>query len=186
LAADIDLVVYGVARNITSIQVSKWIEEQGIKVSDCVLLTKYEQARTFSFKVTINANDYEKSQDPSMWPYRVKVRPYRNYNRRSQNTKETEDQRRYPNIKRYSSGTRNTTSANQSMNKSGNQLNSDYDRRNRNIIHDSSSYQRGTIQPIEYDNSGFQVVSNQRKDRRVQFTDDFDIWLRRGSPLESV
>ena len=36
LAADIDLVVYGVARNITSIQVSKWIEDQGVKVSDCV------------------------------------------------------------------------------------------------------------------------------------------------------
>ena len=76
LAADIDLVVYGVARNINSIQVSKWIEDQGINVFDCVLLTKYEQARTLSFKVTISASNYEKSQDPSMWPYRVHVRPY--------------------------------------------------------------------------------------------------------------
>ena len=46
LAANINLVVYRVVRNITSIQVSKWIEDQGVKVSDCVLLTKYEQART--------------------------------------------------------------------------------------------------------------------------------------------
>ena len=30
LAADIDLVEYGVARNITAIQVPKWIEEQRI------------------------------------------------------------------------------------------------------------------------------------------------------------
>ena len=56
--------------------------DQGIKVSDCVLFTKYEQARILSFKVTISASSYEKSQDPSMWPYRVHVRPYRNYNRK--------------------------------------------------------------------------------------------------------
>ena len=75
LPADIDLVVYGVARNITSIHISKWIEDEGIKVSDCVLLTKYEQAQTLSIKVIISASNYEKLQDPSMWPYRIHVRP---------------------------------------------------------------------------------------------------------------
>ena len=41
-------------------------------------------------------------------------------------------------------GTRNHTSANQSMNGNGNQFNSDYKRKNRNIIHENS-YQRGII-----------------------------------------
>ena len=98
LAADIDLVVYGVARNITSIQVSKWIEDQGIKVFDCVLLTKYEQARTLSFKITISASNYEKSQDPSMWPYRVHVHPYRNYNRKRQDYDTNKRSKNGPNL----------------------------------------------------------------------------------------
>ena len=128
LAADIDLVVYGVTRNINSIQVSKWVEDQGIKVSDCVLLTKYEQARTLSFKVTISASNYEKSQDPSMWPYRVHVRPYRNYIRKRQAMIQTKDQRTDQismRNTRKTLGTRNYTSANQSMNRNGNQFNFD-------------------------------------------------------------
>ena len=80
-------------------------------------------------------------------------------------------------------GTRNYTSANQSMNGNGNQFNSDYKRKNRNIIHENS-YQRGII-PIKYDNSGFQVVSNhKREERTVDLADDFDIWLRKGSPSD--
>ena len=126
LATDVDLVVYGVARNITSIQVSKWIEDQGIKVSDCVLLTKYVQARTHSFKVTISASNYEKSQDPSMWPYRVHVRLYRSYNRKRQIMIQTKDQK----TDQISMRNKRNTSANQSMNGNGNQFNSDYKLKN--------------------------------------------------------
>ena len=75
-AADIDLVVSGVAKDVTAIQVSQFIEAKGIKVLDCVLLTKYEQARTLSYKITIKARDYGKSQNLSMWPYRVRVRVF--------------------------------------------------------------------------------------------------------------
>ena len=116
-----------------------------------------------------------------MWPYKVKFRPYRNYNRRRQVVKQTEDQKRRN--ERNTLGTRNYTSANQSLNGNKNQFNSDYDRRNRNIIH-KNSYQRGII-PIECDNSGFQVVhGHKRKDRTLDLADDFDIWLQRKSPLE--
>ena len=65
-AADIDLVAYGVSIKVTGNHLSKFIEDKGIKVLGCVLLTKYEHARTLSYKVTIKACDYEKSQDPSI------------------------------------------------------------------------------------------------------------------------
>ena len=84
-AANIDLVAYGVATQVTGIELSKFIEDKGIKVLDCVLLTKYEHARTFSYKVTISACDYEKSQDASIWPYRIGVRPFKNAKSRYQN-----------------------------------------------------------------------------------------------------
>ena len=66
-AAGIDLVAYGVYTQVTGNQLSKFIENKGIKVLDCVLLTKYEHARALSYNVTIKACDYEKSQDPSIW-----------------------------------------------------------------------------------------------------------------------
>ena len=47
-AADIDLVAYGVATQVTGTQLSKFIEDKGIKVLDCALLAKYEHARTVS------------------------------------------------------------------------------------------------------------------------------------------
>ena len=41
------------------------------------------------------------------------------------------------------------------------------------------------LYPIKYDNSGFQVASNhKREDRTVDLADDFDIWLRKGSPSD--
>ena len=99
-AANIDIVAYGVATQVTGIELSKFIEDKGIKVLDCVLLTKYEHAWTLSYRVTIRACDYEKSQDASIWPYRIGVRPFKNaksgyqnsaLRRNHQNTKQNYD-----------------------------------------------------------------------------------------------
>ena len=118
--------------------------------------------------------------------HRVHVRPYRNYTRKRQAMIQTKDQRTDQismRNTRNTLGTRNYTSANQSMNGNGNQFNFDYKCKNRNITHENS-YQRG-IMPIKYDNSGFQLVSkHKREDRTVDLADDFDIWLRKGSPSE--
>ena len=69
------------------------------------------------------------------------------------------------------------------MNGNGNQFNFDYKRKNGNITHENS-YQSGII-PIKCDNSGFQVVSNHKRED-VDLADDFDIWLRKGSPSEWI
>ena len=85
-AANTDLVAYGVATQVTGIEMSKFIEDKGIKVLDCVLLTKCEHVQTLSYKVTIRACDYEKSQDASIWPYRIGVRSFKNAKSRYQNS----------------------------------------------------------------------------------------------------
>ena len=62
LSADVDLVAYGIA---------KFLEEKGLDVCDCKLLTTFERARTLSFEITIKPHHFEKAKDPSIWPYRV-------------------------------------------------------------------------------------------------------------------
>ena len=47
---------------------------------DCVLLTKYDGARSLAFKITIKATDFEKAKDPDIWPYRVGLRYYKQFN----------------------------------------------------------------------------------------------------------
>ena len=88
LAADIDIVAYGVAKNAMATQLATFLESKGLKVVDCVLLTTYEQARSLSYKITIEAKDFEKSQDPATWPYRISFRPF--INRRVKITRQNE------------------------------------------------------------------------------------------------
>ena len=54
MAADVDIVVYGVAKDITALQVSNYLEKKEVKVLNCSKLTTYERARTLSYKVTIS------------------------------------------------------------------------------------------------------------------------------------
>ena len=77
LAADIDLVVYGIATHITEKDLYEHMWRTGLSVVRCMLLTTYEHARSLTFKLTIKASDYEKSQDPAIWPSGVSVKPYK-------------------------------------------------------------------------------------------------------------
>ena len=176
-AADIDIVVYSVARNVTAIQVSQWIEDHGIKVSDCVLLTKYEQARTLSFKVTIRANEYEKSQDPSMWPYGVKVRRYRTNNRRNHIMKQTEDVRRNRLTMEDHRNNQNmgNIARNNDMNRYRKPTNFELRQSYQKTEHDRLKSKRRDIQPINNET----VLNRRGNNKTVHFADDFDIWLLR-------
>ena len=80
LSSDIDLVAYGVAKNVTAIQLSNFMQNKGLEVIDCVLLTKYDGARSLAFKITIKTTDFEKAKDPDIWPYRVGLRLYKQFN----------------------------------------------------------------------------------------------------------
>ena len=80
LAANVELVAYGLGKDVTSIQLSNFLQDKGIDIIDCQLLTKFEGARSLSFKITVKPQHFEKVKDPSLWPYRVGMRLYKHFN----------------------------------------------------------------------------------------------------------
>ena len=82
LAADIDLVASGVARDATEKHLEDYLKAKGLNVVKVKCLTKpelisEEKVRSKTMKVTVKAMHHEKAMDPDMWPYRVGVRHYR-------------------------------------------------------------------------------------------------------------
>ena len=82
LAADVDLVASGVAKDATVNQMKNFLIAKGLNVVKVESLTKPElitegKVRSQTMKVTVKATHLEKAMDPSMWPYRVGVRHYR-------------------------------------------------------------------------------------------------------------
>ena len=196
-AADIDLVAYGVSTKVTGDHLSKFIEDKGIKVLGCVLLTKYEHARTLSYKVTIKACDYEKSQDPSIWPYRIGVRPFRNpkntninssYQRSNQDTRQiySENNRRVST--NYDNSTRKDNSREMfRLDNQGGIRNVDNagfvpvnnNKRDRNISDNRRGFHNWNM-----DNSASQPVDNHRGTKSVTFAENSRMWLREPSQTE--
>ena len=82
-SADIHLVAYGVAKQVTGIQLSHFLQERGLNVLRCDLLTKYENARSLAYKISIRSRDYEKAQDPNIWPLRLGVRLFKYFKKRN-------------------------------------------------------------------------------------------------------
>ena len=90
LPEDVDLVAYGFAKRVTSIQLSKYLEEMGLKTVDCTLLTKYERARALSFKITIKPRCFERAKDPSIWPYCAVLRLYKYFKQNNKKNASTD------------------------------------------------------------------------------------------------
>ena len=63
-SADVELVAYGLNKNVNDLQLSKFLQGKGLAVKDCRLLTKSEEARSFSFVITIKATDLELAKKP--------------------------------------------------------------------------------------------------------------------------
>ena len=76
-SADVHLVAYGLGRETTAEQLTNWLLSNGLQVKNCILLTKYEGARSHTFKISIKAADYEKATNPDIWPDKVGVRKYK-------------------------------------------------------------------------------------------------------------
>ena len=55
------------------------MQNKGLDVINCVLLTKYNGARSLTFRIMIKATDFEKAKDPDIWPYRVGLRYYKQF-----------------------------------------------------------------------------------------------------------
>ena len=81
-SADVDIVAFNVAKHITSVDLSNCLTENGLNVKECHLLTKSDDARSLSYKITINLCDVGRAtKDESIWPYRFGVRFFKHFNR---------------------------------------------------------------------------------------------------------
>ena len=77
LAANVNLVATGVAKDATANQLKEFIEAKGIEVVETELLTQHPEARTNTFRIVIKSRGYDKAMNPDVWPYRVGVRIFR-------------------------------------------------------------------------------------------------------------
>ena len=69
--------MYGLAKHVTSLQLSRFIECKDIQVVGCDLLTKYEGARSLAFKTTIRTCDYGRVKNSDKWPVGVGIRQFK-------------------------------------------------------------------------------------------------------------
>ena len=76
-AADVEIVVFGVAKEVSNYQVSSYAEKRGIKLINCELLTKWDKARSNTFKLTMKAQHAEIAFSNSVWPCGVGVRRFK-------------------------------------------------------------------------------------------------------------
>ena len=72
-------------KDTTGDQLSQWLLRNGLQIKSCVLLTKYEGARSLTYKITVKATDYDKAINPDIWPAKVGVRRFKFFD--GQNTK---------------------------------------------------------------------------------------------------
>ena len=72
LSADVHLVTYGLSKDTTGVQLSQWLNKNGLEVKSCDL-TKFEGARSLTYIIVGKASDYDKGINPDIWPARVGV-----------------------------------------------------------------------------------------------------------------
>jgi hypothetical protein len=86
MAADIDLVVYNISKNISGAQVATYLANKGLHIKDCTLLTTSNEARMLSYKITVSPDDAERAtNDEKLLPYGVGVRFYKRRGPRANN-----------------------------------------------------------------------------------------------------
>ena len=56
------------------VKLKSYLEKKSLNVVSCEKLTKFEEARTHSYKVTAKASEFEKAKNPELWTYIVGVR----------------------------------------------------------------------------------------------------------------
>ena len=79
-----DIFIYGVHPDTTEEDIVNDLSESGIVIESKDIIKKSkDDAPLKSFKISVKAEDLQKSLDPSVWPLRVKVREYIYYSKKS-------------------------------------------------------------------------------------------------------
>ena len=87
LAADVDIVAFGVAKTAEPEHLEKFLKDRGVEVEKIECLTNIElikegKVKSKTMKVTVKASEHEKAMNPDVWPRRVGVRYYKAPSRR--------------------------------------------------------------------------------------------------------
>ena len=87
LAADVEIVAFGVAKTAEPEHLEKFLKDKGVVVEKIECLTKEElikegKVKSKTMKVTVKASEHEKAMNPDVWPQRVGVRYYKAPSRR--------------------------------------------------------------------------------------------------------
>ena len=75
-AADVEIVAFGVAKDVTCYHIATYAEKQGIKIVNCELLTSWEEARSNTFKLTVKATRAKTTLTEEVWPLGVGIRRF--------------------------------------------------------------------------------------------------------------
>ena len=95
-AAPIDLFVFNVNNDVTEDAIKNHMKDSKALELLEVVKVSHNDARTKSFRVKVKSEDYEKAMDSETWPSRVRVRPYRHFKqRREQSGGQFGDERRH-------------------------------------------------------------------------------------------
>ena len=83
-AAPVDLFVYNVNSDVSENEIVDHMKAtKGLHIANCSQAS-HPEARTKSFKITVNASDYDKAMHSDTWPYRVRVRPFKHFKHKRQ------------------------------------------------------------------------------------------------------
>ena len=93
LAADVDLVAFGVSTKTEPDQLKAFLVGKGLEIENVECMTRPElvtekKVCSKTMRVTVKASEHKKAMNPDMWPFRVGVRLYKAQSRR----RETENQ----------------------------------------------------------------------------------------------
>jgi hypothetical protein len=80
LAADVDLVAFGVRKDVSAQMMTEWLQSKKIDAVVKIMTRTevLESVRTITMRVTVKASQHEEALKPEVWPYRVGVRHWDN------------------------------------------------------------------------------------------------------------
>ena len=77
LAVDTEILFFGVAKEISNETITTYAKNHGVQLLNSELLTKWPQARSNTFKLTMRPRYAETALKESTWPHGVGVRRFK-------------------------------------------------------------------------------------------------------------
>jgi hypothetical protein len=100
--------VKGLGLHVSEELLFQHLQSNGIVTEGIVLLTTYDEAKSYAYKITVNTYDLEKIKSTSIWPQTVVVQHFKEKNSLSSRSNITEHKRKQGILKISNYGALNT------------------------------------------------------------------------------